>query len=60
MKAGDMSGQVLRCAQRGLAAALLPSQWRHSLLYQGGFPVGSRLDGPQMARLDAVLAESYG
>ncbi len=55
-----MPGEVLRRAQRGLAAALLPGQWRHGLLYQGGFPVGGRLDDPQVTRLDAVFAESYG
>ena len=60
MKAGNMSGEVLGRAQRGLAAALLPSQRSYSLLYQGGLPVGSRLDDPQVARLDAVFAESYG
>jgi hypothetical protein len=60
MKAGDMCRQVLRRAQCGLAAALLPGHRRHGLLYQGGFPVGGRLDGPQVTRLHAVFAESYG
>ena len=60
MKSGDMPGEVVRRAQRGLATALLPGQWRYILLYQGCFPVGGRLDGPQVARLDAVFAELYG
>ena len=55
-----MAGEVVRRAQRGLATALLPGQWRYSLLYQGCFPVGGRLHGPQVARLDAVFAELYG
>jgi len=60
MEAGDVSGQVPRRAQCGLAAAFLPAHRRHGLLDQGSFPVGGRLDGPQVTRLHAVFAESYG
>ena len=60
MKAGDMPGQVLRRAQCGLPAALLPGQGRDRLLDQRGLPVGGRLDDPQVARLNAVFTESYG
>ncbi len=57
VKACDVTGDVLGCAQSGLAAALLPGQRRDGLLDQSGFPVRGRLDDPQVARLDAVLAE---
>src|ERR1700733_16289041 len=60
VQAGDMPGEVLRRAQCGLAAPLLPGQWRDRLLDQRGFPVGGRLDDPQVAGLDAVFTESYG
>ena len=53
------AGDVVRRAQRGLAAALLPGQRRDRLLDQGGLPLGGGLDGAQVARLDAVLAELH-
>ena len=55
-----MSGEVLGRAQCGLPAALLPGQRGYRLLYQGRFPVGGRLDDPQVARLDTIFAEPYG
>src|ERR1700733_4747123 len=60
VQAGDMPGEVLRRAQRGLAAALLPGQRRDRLLDQRGFPVRGRLDDPQVARLNPIFTELYG
>ena len=52
-----MPGNVVSRTQGGFAAALLPGQRCHRLLYQSGFPVGGRLDDPEVARLYAVLTE---
>src|SRR5258708_39382994 len=59
MEASDMGRDVLRRAQRGLRAALLPRQRGDGLLDQRGLPLDGGLDDAQVTRLDAVLPEFY-